>query len=96
MSAYFIPIQTAFIAFILLGFVLVIPWLIYSYRKYGFLSLWASIVAYSFMYYMLSALFLVLLPLPESRNTCAYQSADTVYYSLIPFSFVTEIGRAHV
>ncbi|MBU8713244.1 VanZ family protein [Brevibacillus parabrevis] len=90
MSAYFIPIQTAFIAFILLGFVLVIPWLIYSYRKYGFLSLWASIVAYSFMYYMLSALFLVLLPLPESRNTCAYQSADTVYYSLIPFSFVTD------
>lgn len=33
MSAYLIPIQTAFIAFFLLEFVLVIPWLIYSYRS---------------------------------------------------------------
>ncbi|MED3499152.1 VanZ family protein [Brevibacillus agri] len=58
--------------------------------KYGYVSLWASVVAYSFMYYMLSALFLVLLPLPETRDTCAHQSADTVYYSLVPFSFVSD------
>ncbi|MGG1663364.1 VanZ family protein [Brevibacillus sp. NRS-1366] len=90
MSAYIIPIQTAFIAFILLGFFLVIPWLIYSYRKYGYVSPWASVVAYSLMYYMLSALFLVLLPLPATRDTCAYQSPDTVYYSLVPFTFVKD------
>lgn len=90
MSAYIIPIQTAFMMFCLLGFVLVIPWLIYSYRKYGYISPWASIVAYSFMYYLLSALFLVLLPLPMTRDTCAYQSPDTVYYSLVPFSFVVD------
>jgi len=90
MSAYLIPIKTAFIAFSLLGFFLVIPWLVYSYRKYGFLNLWASIVAYSFMFYMLSALFLVLLPLPATRDTCAYQSPDTVYYTLVPFTFVKD------
>lgn len=70
---------------------LIIPWLVYSYRKYGHLSLWASIVAYSFVFYMLSALFLVLLPLPNTRNTCALQSPDTVHYSLVPFNFIWEV-----
>lgn len=91
MSVYLIPIKIAFIIFCILSFFLIIPWLVYSYRKYGRLSLWASIVAYSFVFYMLSALFLVLLPLPETRNTCALQSPDTVHYSLVPFHFIWEI-----
>lgn len=88
--AYILPIKTAFIIFSLLGFFLIIPWLIYSYRKYGFFSLWTSLIVYSFIFYMLSALFLVLLPLPATRNTCALQSADTIYYSLAPFTFVQD------
>ncbi|MBW8352163.1 VanZ family protein [Bacillus sp. IITD106] len=91
MSVYLIPIQTAFIIFCLLSFFLLIPWLVYSNRKYGYLSFWASIVAYSFIFYMLSALFLVLLPLPDTRNTCALQSPDTVHYSLVPFSFIRDM-----
>lgn len=90
MSVYILPIKVAFIMFGIVGFLLIIPWLIYSYRKYGYFSLWASIVVYSFIFYMLSALFLVLLPLPSTRNTCAFQSQDTVYYSLVPFSFVRD------
>lgn len=91
MSVYLIPIKIAFVLFCAFSFLLIIPWLIYSYRKYGYLSLWASIVAYSFTFYMLSALFLVLLPLPDTRNTCALQSPDTVHYNLIPFNFVRDI-----
>ncbi|WP_213588802.1 VanZ family protein [Paenibacillus woosongensis] len=91
MSVYLIPIKIAFILFSAFSFFLIIPWLIYSYRKYGYLSLWASIVAYSFTFYMLSALFLVLLPLPATRNTCAFQSPDTVHYNLVPFNFVRDI-----
>ncbi|WP_213615651.1 VanZ family protein [Paenibacillus lactis] len=91
MSVYLIPIKTAFIIFCILSFFLIVPWMVYSYRKYGHLSLWASIVAYSFVFYMLSALFLVLLPLPDTRNTCAMQSPDAVHYSLVPFHFVWEI-----
>lgn len=90
MSVYFMPISIAFLTFILLGFFLIIPWLVYNYRKYGHLSLWASIVAYSFVFYMLSALFLVLLPLPDTRNTCALQSPDTVHYTLVPFNFIRD------
>ena len=94
MSIYLFPIKIAFIMFILFGFLLIIPWLIYSYRKYGRISLWASIVAYSFIYYMLAALFLVLLPLPNTRDTCSMQSPDTVHYSLIPFSFIRDIIKS--
>lgn len=91
MSVYLVPIKIAFILFGVLSFFLIIPWLVYSYRKYGYLSIWASIVAYSFTFYMLSALFLVLLPLPATRNTCALQSPDTVHYNLVPFNFVRDI-----
>ncbi|MDY7042633.1 VanZ family protein [Virgibacillus sp. M23] len=91
MFSYTMPIQTAFIMFLVLGFLLIIPWLIYCYRKYGYLSIWTSIIVYSFIFYMLSALFLVLLPLPSTRDTCAFQAPDTVYYSIIPFYFVWDI-----
>lgn len=91
MSTYFMPIETALILFPILSFFLIIPWLIYSYRKFGFLSLWESLVVYSFAFYLLTALFLVLLPLPDTRNTCAYQSPDTVHYSLTPFYFIGDI-----
>lgn len=90
MSVYVLPIKVAFIIFAFIGLPLTIPWLIYTYRKYGYFSLWASIVVYSFVFYMLSALFLVLLPLPLTRDTCAIHSQDTVYYSLMPFSFIRD------
>ena len=91
MSIYFEPIRIALIIFMLLGFLLIIPWLIYNYRKYGYLSIWQSLVVYSFAYYMLTAFFLVILPLPATRDTCSMQPADTVHYSLIPFTFLKDI-----
>src|SRR5690625_2449581 len=91
MSIYFEPIRIALIIVMLLGFLLIIPWLIYSYRKYGYVSMWQSLVVYSFAYYMLTAFFLVILPLPATRDTCSMQPADTVHYSLIPFRFIKDI-----
>jgi glycopeptide antibiotics resistance protein len=44
-----------------------------------------------YIFSMLSALFLVLLPLPDTRNTCALQSPDTVHYSLVPFYFIWDV-----
>lgn len=91
MSAYTFPIQTAALFFIVALVVLFVPWLIYTYRKYGFLSLSKTIISFSFIFYMLSALFLVLLPLPETRNTCTLQPSDTVFYNLRPFQFWVDI-----
>lgn len=91
MSFYAQPLLVAVLFSFFLGMLLFVPWLIYSYRKYGFFSLWATMVVFSFIYYMISALFLVLLPLPASYDTCAQQAPGTVYYSLMPFTFITDI-----
>lgn len=90
MSAYMQPLYSASIAFVLLGFVLWIPWMIHTYRKHGFFSLSQTLLSFSFIFYMISALFLVLLPLPDTRNTCAMQNPNTQHYSLMPFRFIAD------
>lgn len=88
MTAYTQPIYVAAIFFIILAFILFSPWLVYTYRKYNHLPISVTIITFSFIFYFLSALFLVLLPLPEVRDTCSVQKPDTQHFSLIPFQFV--------
>lgn len=95
MTEYSTPIITAVIIFVILAFLLWIPWLVYTYRKYGFLPLSLTIISFTFIFYFLAALFLVLLPLPESRNTCAMQNPNTVHYSLIPFQVIEDILKGN-
>lgn len=71
-----------------LAFALFIPWLIYTYRKYNYLPFSTTLISSSFIFYFLAALFLVLLPLPEIRNTCSLQKPGTQHYSLMPFQFI--------
>lgn len=91
MDTYLFTIKTAVIIFFILSFFIFIPWLIYSYRKYGYLSFWASIVVYSFIFYMITALFLVMLPLPATRDVRSLQAPGTKHYSLIPFYFIWDV-----
>lgn len=95
MTDYSTPILTAVIVFIILAIVLWIPWLVYTYRKYGFLPLSMTIISFTFIFYILSALFLVLLPLPASRDSCAMQNPNTVHYSLMPFQFIEDLFKAN-
>ncbi|MEY9093293.1 VanZ family protein [Paenibacillus sp. RC84] len=90
MSAYTQPIFVAAIFFVVVTFALVIPWLIYTYRKYIFLPFSTTLISFSFIFYFLAALFLVLLPLPEIRNTCSLQKPGTQHYSLLPFQFIVD------
>ncbi|MBK3495909.1 VanZ family protein [Viridibacillus sp. YIM B01967] len=91
MAAYTQPIYVAMITFIFLAIVIFVPWLIYTYRKYGYLPLSTTLIIFSFVFYFITALFLVLLPLPESRNTCITQQPGTQHYSLMPFRFIADI-----
>ncbi|WP_413374008.1 VanZ family protein [Paenibacillus taichungensis] len=93
MSPYVFPVQTAFFIFVLIAMFLLVPWLIYGYRKDGFFS-WSRFgVSFSFIFYLLAAYCLVILPFPTTRNTCAQQAAATVYYNLVPFTFVKDIMK---
>ncbi|MGO4529039.1 VanZ family protein [Paenibacillus sp. 2TAF8] len=91
MSSYVFPIQTAFIIFVIASLFLLVPWLIYGYRKDGFFSWSRFAVSFSFIFFLLAAYCLVILPLPTTRNTCAGHAANAVYYNLTPFMFVKDI-----
>lgn len=90
MTEYSTPILTAVIVFVILTFLIWVPWLIYTYRKKGQLSLPFTIISFTFVFYILAALLLVLLPLPVSRDSCAMQNPNTVHYSLMPFQFIED------
>ncbi|MEJ8778754.1 hypothetical protein [Pseudogracilibacillus sp. ICA-222130] len=91
MGVYSFPIFIAVFILFLLAVHIAIPWLIYTYRKYGYFSFWSTFIILTFIFYALSAYFLVILPLPDVRDTCAIQSADTKHVQFIPFYFVYEI-----
>src|SRR5690625_2917309 len=91
MAIYSTSILTAIIVLLFIVFFTAVTWAIHSFRNFVFLSFWTSFVMFSFIFYALSAYFLVILPLPEVRDTCAIQSLDTQHYQLIPFYFIYEI-----
>ncbi|MGQ8873199.1 VanZ family protein [Paenibacillus sp. TSA_86.1] len=93
MSSYVFPIQTAFIIFVIASMFLLVPWLIYGYRKDGFFSWSRFAVSFSFIFFLMAAYCLVILPLPATRNTCAGHTANAVYYNLKPFMFVKDIMK---
>lgn len=91
MGVYVTSISTAALFTMGISVIIFIPWLIYTYRKYGFLSFSKMAITFSFIFYAIAALFLVLLPLPTTRDTCAMQPADTVHYNLHLFQFIDDI-----
>ncbi|TPG67889.1 VanZ family protein [Brevibacillus laterosporus] len=93
MGAYLVPIQTAFFFFLITAFVLTVPYMIFSYRRYGYINKYRVFLLTSFLFYALCAYFLVILPLPSVIDTCSIQSPGTVYYNLQPFSFVQDFVK---
>lgn len=90
MSSYLVPIQTAVIAFIILAWVITIPYLIYKYRKQGSLPLFQAVLESSFVFYMIAAFFLTLLPLPSKEFVDALTTPRT---QLVPFAFVSDFFK---
>ena len=85
MPSYAIPISTALIVFAVIAFLGTVPWTIYQYRKHGYFSFWRNVIIFSFIYYGLTAFFLVSLPLPKERNN-AIVFNDHIYTQLKPFN----------
>ncbi|QEL82789.1 VanZ family protein (plasmid) [Bacillus sp. JAS24-2] len=92
MTTYLFPIKTAFIIFPLLALFLLIPFLVFNYRKYGYVNKWRSFILYSLLLYLLNAYFLITLPLPQTYDTCSLQPANTQHMQLVPFYFIQEIS----
>ena len=65
MAVYLEPIKTALIIFPIIAFLITLPYLIIEYHKYGSVPLLRSVIVYTFVLYLLTAFFLVILPLPS-------------------------------
>ena len=65
-----------------LALVLASPFLVVVYRRYGAFSWWRAVVIYSFVFYLLSAYFLIILPLPSRAAVAQFTGPK---YNLEPF-----------
>lgn len=83
MATYLFPIKTAILTFPFLALFIAIPFLIWQYRRYGGLSSWRAITIYSFIFYLLCAYFLIILPLPKVADVA---KLTTQRYNLVPFT----------
>lgn len=88
MDTYLIPIKTAILVFFGLINIIAIPILLWEYHKKGALTLFKAIIIYSFIFYLITAFFLTLLPLP-SREFVA--SLTGPFAQLTPFMFIKDI-----
>ena len=87
MEVYLESIKTAFLIFPFLAFLITLPYLLIQYHKYGSVPLIRSSIVYTFTLYLLTAYFLVILPLPSKEEVL---KMPTKVPQLIPFAFLTD------
>jgi glycopeptide antibiotics resistance protein len=90
LTPYFLPIQTAALLFPLIAFAITLPYAVYSYRRYGSISILRIVIFYSMIFYLLAAYYIVILPLPDPQLVAV--STDP-FFQLIPFNFVADFLR---
>ncbi len=88
--SYLIPIKYAILIFPVVAFLFTLPFIISQYHKFGSVSLFKSIVIYLFVFYLISAYFLVILPLPKISEVA---KLTTPRVQLVPFKFISDFIR---
>ncbi len=91
MSVYVGNIQVAAVLFPMLSALLSLPYAIWQYRRFGSISGWKTILVFSFIFYLMCAYFMVILPLPADRTAVVASAAAP---QLEPFHFWPEMARS--
>lgn len=89
LQPYLSPVQTAFLTFPIAAMLFTLPFLIVQYRRHGYVNKWRGFLLYLFLLYLMNAVYLILLPMPESRHN-APPAAEHLM-QLIPFTFIEDI-----
>ncbi len=84
--SYVVAIRTALICFPVLLILLFLPYMIREYHKYGSVYWYRGLILFSFIFYLMVAYFLVILPLPTIEEVLQMTSPST---QLIPFDFIS-------
>ena len=85
LESYVNNVRVAVLLLPLLSALLSLPYAIYQYRRYGSISVWKTFLVASFIFYMMCAYFMVILPLPADRSVFV---AGAQHPQLTPFRFV--------
>lgn len=89
--SYIVAIKTAVFAFPILAFLFTIPFILNQYHKYGAIHHFRVLIIYSFILYLITAYFLVILPLPSFEEVANMTGPTT---QLIPFTFISDIVKS--
>lgn len=84
---YLAIIKVAIIVFPFIAFIITLPYILKEYHKYGSVYWYRALIVYSFVLYLLTAYFLVILPLPSRESVLALTTPTT---QLTPFAFVSD------
>jgi glycopeptide antibiotics resistance protein len=87
---YIDAIRTGMNLFPIIAILFTLPFLIHQYRKYGALSVWKLFVNYSFIFYLICAYALTMLPLPDLEWLKNFHGPKQ---NLHPFLFIEEFFR---
>lgn len=90
LHSYLFPISYAFLSFPFAALVFTLPFLIFQYRKHGYINKVRAFVLYLFLLYLLNALFLVILPLPTTRHNTAMLGGAA---QMLPLNFIHDIVK---
>lgn len=82
---YINSIKIAMLVFPVLAFFITLPYMIFNYRKYGSINKLRTLILYSFVLYLLTMYFLVILPLPDPDTV---HTTYTQMLNLAPFTFI--------
>jgi glycopeptide antibiotics resistance protein len=63
--------------------------MIYQYRAFGRIPFWKTFIVYMFIFYVTTAYYMVILPLPEDHTAVVAYAATP---QLVPFNFLREIA----
>ena len=88
MSNFTFAIKTAIVFFPIVALFFTIFYVLYQYHKYGSVNGFRTIIIYSFILYLLTAYFLIILPLPSIEYV---NKINIPSYNLQPFNFILEI-----
>lgn len=83
---YITSIKSAIFIFPFIALLFTMPFILYQYHKYGSINKLRGLIVYSFILYMITIYFLVILPLPKETNVVPKDNM----IRLIPFSFIKD------
>lgn len=83
---YISSIKTSIVLFPIIAFLFTIPFILHQYHKYGSINKFRVLIIYSFILYMMSLYFLVILPLPDIKDVLP--RGDAV--QLMPFQSIID------